>query len=927
MVFIQIIYILDVYVIMEKIMQILKQFKSLSKSSMIYIMKRYLIVALIIIGIYVGASRHLYLNEIEAYKNITLIGDEASANFIEYGISGYITGLENDLFVLKDSNEMADYIQDQNALNKEVIKQLFLRFSVNKPDILQLRIIDNNGHETIRVDYVNEAKIIADDQLQDKSNRYYVEEALALSDQEIYISKLDLNVENDEVVKPYQATIRIATPLYDGIEKIGLLIINADAKYILDAVFASDNATYNDSIALINNEGYYLFHQNPMILYGHTIIERSNHVIDKKYPEILKNIKSEEVGYLVIDDLLVTYVSINPLENTKSNVTHGQWTLIHPISVSELLPTDNYVIYNISFVDIGVMSLLLVFVLIFMIFLFIYKKNHFRLNMVRSIADRTSDAVIISNNQRKIEYVNDSFYTFTGHHIDEVVNESTKILKSEVHPKSFYNDLWKKIHQSGLWSGYLWQKKKDQTFFAKYMTILQMKENGTKDFYNYVSLSKSLAISDDFVKSKYTELGEHNHTINPLNIDMLNYMFNLKQFDALKYFSIIALSITNYNDQLLQRMGNEENFERLFIDLMIKSLGKHHGFIIQVNAHTFILGMINFDSQKDIESFTQTLLYDQLINFTGEKQHITLSLKAGVSIYPNEHSNKYSMINDAYTSLEYINLNGENHISYYNLDLKKKIEREYLIDAHLRQAIIKDEFYLVFQPQINDFDHKIIGYEVLLRWQNNTLGLVSPYEFIKVAEERGLIIDIGYWVIEEAFKSMKHIDLTEKKLSINISPLQFLDKDLPEKLVYLSSTHKVDLRKIEFEVTESVLVNDFTLAQNRLKSFKKLGITIAIDDFGTGYSSLQYIMKFKVDKLKLDRSFIKDYVKNNELVIPKNIIKLAKDLNIDVICEGTETKEQIEYLKHLGCHLFQGYYYSKPITLDKLIEFENQYYK
>lgn len=209
-----------------------------------------------------------------------------------------------------------------------------------------------------------------------------------------------------------------------------------------------------------------------------------------------------------------------------------------------------------------------------------------------------------------------------------------------------------------------------------------------------------------------------------------------------------------------------------------------------------------------------------------------------------------------------------------------------------------------------------------MRWNNLKYGNIGPFEFIPIAEKTGFIIDLGYWLIERIFQDynkIKYIIPNDFKISINISALQFQDNKLVNIITNLSKQYDVNLNKIEIEITESILVNNINIVNSQLNKFKDLGISISLDDFGTGFSSLSYLKMINIDKIKIDRKFIKDYPEYDNGGLAKIIVQLAKELDLKVITEGVETKIQLDYIKSIGCNYIQGYYYSKPLTFDDLI--------
>jgi EAL domain-containing protein (putative c-di-GMP-specific phosphodiesterase class I) len=909
-------------------MKLQNKIKELTHKDKKHILKRYAFFSLIFITSFLLYSNYFHNKDIDFYTNINLTKDIANSNFIEYSVNDYLLELKNDLNVIKYSNEFTNYLAVQDEINLTEVENLFLRFSMNKPHLSQIRMLDTLGFEIARVNHRgDELELVSEENLQDKANRYYYTETKALSNDDVYISNLDLNIEDGLIEYPYRPVIRLSTPLYNEETFLGILIINIDANYIFQRFLVSEDTTYNNSLSIFDPEGYFLYHEDERRLYGHSIEDRQNSTLEKFYPKVYTQMQTDSKTHLINDSRLITHMTIFPYEGVNANQEDLNWTIVHEIDNKNFPVFANSVIFHFSLLEILLLFIILFIIFVIISLIYIQKNDNYRLNLVEKIADETSDAVVISNSLKEIEFVNKSFATTTGHVSNNIINNHTRILKSNIHSNTFYIKLWKEINLKGAWTGNLWEKRVDGSFYPKQMTILAMKNNHKSDDFNYISLSKNLALNDHFLLSTYKNITSSIDKEDRLNTDILNYMFSLDDFDENQYFATIAIQISNYYNHVLPHKYDFKDLDLKIIETFSEALYKHKSFVVKMSPNTFLLGIMNFKNEEEIKSYIHRLINEKMISLQNLDSQILMELLAGVTLCPRLNTKVYEMIDQSFLTLDYLMNYSRENIVYYSSHIKNKITREEQIYSNLKTAISNHEFYLVYQPQINDEQHEIIGYEVLLRWQNEQLGLVSPYEFIKIAEEHGLIIDIGKWVIKESFKSMEKINMHHKKLSINISPLQFLDYDLIPQIMKYAHQYQINLSCVELEITEAVLVHDFSLVQEKLDALRQLGISIAIDDFGTGYSSLQYIVKLDVDRLKIDRAFVKDYKLHDELPIPKNIINIARDLSLSVICEGTEDLDQIKYIKSLGCHIFQGYYFSKPIKLEDIDEFETSFAK
>jgi len=267
---------------------------------------------------------------------------------------------------------------------------------------------------------------------------------------------------------------------------------------------------------------------------------------------------------------------------------------------------------------------------------------------------------------------------------------------------------------------------------------------------------------------------------------------------------------------------------------------------------------------------------------------------------------------------------GKNRFEFFNPEIQRVMEDKITLTERLRDAIEHQNMLLYYQPQIEYQDEaKIVGVEALIRWIDPDKGVVSPAEFIPLAEESGLILELGEWILNEAFHQIKAWSSDETKskwrVSINVSSKQFEEKNFVKKVETILKKYEIDTSLVMLELTEGVLIQNFEDTVEKLHHLKSLGISLSIDDFGTGYSSLSYLKKLPVNELKIDKSFINDLIEDeNDEIITQTIISIGQKFGLDVIAEGVETQEQFEKLHSIGCNLFQGYLFAKPTKAELL---------
>lgn len=356
----------------------------------------------------------------------------------------------------------------------------------------------------------------------------------------------------------------------------------------------------------------------------------------------------------------------------------------------------------------------------------------------------------------------------------------------------------------------------------------------------------------------------------------------------------------------------------------IKERAPENSIISRISGDEFAILYENMNSREEmiinLESLQSIFLHPVRI----DEKDIFISASMGISVYPKDSSSSIDLLRFASSALFQAKKFGKGSYAFYDKNAHQMDEKRITLINSLKTAILNDEFKLVFQPQVNMVKNKVEGFEALLRWKNENFGIIPPNIFIPLAEEIGMIGEIGRWVLKKA--CMFGLNINEQgyediNMAVNISAVQFNQNDLIEDVMDAINSSGFNPENLELEVTESFFINNMEYVSEILKEIRKRGIKVAVDDFGTGYSSLSYIKDIPTDKLKIDRSFIKDYPEGDNGSIASVIIHLAKNLGIKTIAEGVETEEQKEYLMKNGCDSIQGYFYSKPLDMEDVVEF------
>jgi len=378
-------------------------------------------------------------------------------------------------------------------------------------------------------------------------------------------------------------------------------------------------------------------------------------------------------------------------------------------------------------------------------------------------------------------------------------------------------------------------------------------------------------------------------------------------FLDLDQFKIINDSLGHSTgDKLLQMVGERISFQLREDDVVSRFGGDE-----------FVVVISDFEHMLDLSNIAEKLLFIIKQPYIIDGYDLSITSSIGISICPEDSDVAETLIQNADSAMYQSKNLGRNAFQFHTKDIRDQVLRKLQLEEALRKALEEQQFLLYYQPKVNLKTNEIYGIEALIRWQHPEMGIVSPLEFIPLAEETGLIMDIGEWVIEEACRQMKQWSEQYpwlKNMAINLSVRQFQQKDLCQQIEGIMHEQKVDSAKIDFEITESMIMGDVEAAIRVLAQLRALGVSISIDDFGTGYSSLSYLKHLPADTLKIDRAFVNDLVNDkNDQAITKSIIALATNLNLNVIAEGIEDAEQAAMLTAMGCHYAQGYYFSRPL--------------
>ncbi|MFJ7734395.1 EAL domain-containing protein [Lysinibacillus sp. NPDC097231] len=547
--------------------------------------------------------------------------------------------------------------------------------------------------------------------------------------------------------------------------------------------------------------------------------------------------------------------------------------------------------------------------------------------LITKIFENVSEGIMITDKYKKIEMVNPAFEFVTGYKRDEVIGKTPAVLQSGVHELTFYLEMWQKIRQEGIWQGEIWNRRKTGDVYPEWLTIVGV-TNDEGEITNYCG------IFTDLSERKIVENELEKRLLTDSLTDVSNRFAYIERMDSLlESTSTISHSVQHavyfldldrfkqINDTLGHAVGDTMLVE---VAKRIKSLLKNKDIIARYGGDEFIITLTNVKNVKEAAKFAEKIIgiIEQPMEIDG--QNIFISTSIGISMYPADGESTEELIHCADRAMTYSKKNGLNGYSFYFDELQTDSQRVLLLDSELRRAIENREFELHFQPKISMENEQIQGVEALVRWNSERLGFVSPAEFIPYAEETGLIIPLSEVIIEKACEAVIEMQQCGRKtpIALNISSIHFKQQNFLDSIQTILGRYNTPASNFEIEVTERTVMNSANETVSKLVRLKQLGFKISIDDFGTGYSSLSYLVRFPLDFLKIDRSFIQHICSLDEKqAVVDAIIQMSHRLKMKVVAEGVEQAQQVDILRKMNCDIIQGYYYSKPLPLQELIEF------
>lgn len=556
-----------------------------------------------------------------------------------------------------------------------------------------------------------------------------------------------------------------------------------------------------------------------------------------------------------------------------------------------------------------------------------------RLELNQKVFDEAIEGIVITDSDGNILFTNKAFATISGYSPEEAIGQNPRILKSDHHDSEFYKGLWDSLVNSGAWRGEIWNRRKNGEVYPQWTSITSVRNRcGTNR--RYVAVFHD--VSDMKMKDEQIEhMAYHDPLTGLPNRMLLKDRLRQAILDAKRkreMIQVLFIDLDNFkkvNDAIGHVRGDQLLKEAAG---RISATIRSSDTVSRIGGDEFVIISCHIKNKEEIAVLVERVQASFQHPFFIKEHSFHVTCSIGIAMYPDDGEDAETLIRNADLAMYQSKYTGKNIYSTFTKEMADKVKARVRLEAEMQDAIERGEFQVYFQPRVDLKTFIPKGVEALVRWIKPGGAIISPFDFIPIAEESGLILPLGGIIFKKALEGVARVHKKtgiDISVSINVSAKQFEDNGFITMVEDLISETGFPSRNIEIEITESLLVQDIKAATQKLKALADMGIMTAIDDFGTGYSSLAYIKKLPISVLKIDKSFIDDLSNDSEdKILVETIVLMANKLNISIVAEGVETLSQLNVLKEMGNMEIQGYLFSPPMPEDNLVEWmRNKAYK
>jgi len=547
------------------------------------------------------------------------------------------------------------------------------------------------------------------------------------------------------------------------------------------------------------------------------------------------------------------------------------------------------------------------------------KNREMQLRLSAKVFENSSEAIFITDPNAVILEVNAAFCHITGYTREEALGRHTRLLKSNMHDRTFYANLWGSLLSRGYWKGEIWDRRKNGENFPMLLSINAVTDDEGR-------VTHFVSVSTDISQQKQTE----------------QELKSLAYYDVLTGLPNRFLFKERFEHEILSAQRNNSRLALFFIDLdhfknINDTLGHWAGdallqivsnrlqnclrksdTVSRLGGDEFTVILPGLNDTQDVSDLARKLVNLMTKPIPIQEYQVYIGVSIGISIFPDDGQDYDTLTKHADTAMYVSKERGRGTFRYFEAGMTEAAHQRLTLENALRHGLEKQEFELYYQPKADCSSGRLTGAEALIRWKRPGIGMVPPDQFIPMAEETGLILPLGDWILRTGFLQAKRwvARSPDFRLALNLSAKQLLAEDFVDLLERIALETGVTPGNIELEVTESTIMKDIDRATQQLRQIRELGFYVAMDDFGTGYSSLAYLQKLPIQVLKIDRSFVQAYNDDpgsQQAAFINTIVSMGHILNLKVVAEGVETESQLNLLRSYQCHEIQGYFLSPPL--------------
>lgn len=557
------------------------------------------------------------------------------------------------------------------------------------------------------------------------------------------------------------------------------------------------------------------------------------------------------------------------------------------------------------------------------------QQSQHNLRLIERVINASREGIVITDANGHIQSVNPAFTAITGYEAWEALGRNPSMLSSGRHDRQFYRQLWQTLEQEGRWQGEIWNRRKDGSVYPEWLSITAIENDGGQ-------ITQYAAIFHDLTEAKRSEARMQQLSW----FDSVTGLANRRLFhDRLQMalgfareqerpLALLALDLDMFK-QINDRFGHAGG-DRVLKQLAerLESTLQDWGSAARPSGDEFYILLTELHDTAEITACLDRISRALSLPILIDEREVRVRGSMGVAVFPADAGEPEALVRAAEVALQHSKERGRNNICFFSPALHDETLSRYRINSFLHQALEREEFSLVYQPQVCLRSGALLGVEALIRWDSAELGRVAPDDFIPVAEDTGLIEAIGAWVLDRSIRDAAEWQSQglSLKMSVNFSARQFQRTEVADQVLRALHTHQLPLDQFVVELTETSFLHSAERTEREIRRLRDQGVRIAIDDFGTGYSSLSYIRQMSLDLLKIDRSFISGVqTGSTDARLVHAMIEMSHAMDLTVIAEGIETEQDLQVLRELGCDQAQGYHIAPPMRATELVKWAGRY--